>query len=46
MKDQIKILADKAAKVHDSGDAMRFAQAAQNLAQAACACRTAEIPLD
>lgn len=36
MKKHIEALIKKAAETHESGDAMRFAQAAQNAAGAAC----------
>lgn len=35
MKDHVETLIRKAAEAHDSGDAMRFAQAALNAANAA-----------
>lgn len=34
---QIEALIDKAASAHDSGDALRFSQAACNAANASCA---------
>ena len=39
---QIEDLIDKAADAHDSGDALRFSQAACNAANAACAAIEAE----
>jgi len=39
-KDPVEILLQKAVDAHDSGDAMRFAQAASNAANALCAVQT------
>lgn len=41
MKNHVETLIDKSAKSQDSGDAMRFAQAALNAANAMCAAQTA-----
>jgi hypothetical protein len=41
LKKHIETLLAKAADAHDSGDAMRFAQAAQNAAGALCGLRDA-----
>lgn len=38
----VETLIAKAADAHDSGDAMRFSQAATNAANAMCALRVAE----
>lgn len=40
-KDPVEILLQKAVDASDSGDAMRFAQAACNAANAMCAVKTA-----
>ncbi len=42
MKKHIETLAAKAAEQGDSGDAMRFSQAANNIANALCAALAAE----
>jgi hypothetical protein len=39
--DHVETLLKKAVEVNDSGDAMRFAQAACNVANALCAVKTA-----
>lgn len=41
MQKNVETLLDKSAKATDSGDAMRFAQAALNAANAMCALATA-----
>lgn len=41
MKKHVETLIEQAAKTEDSGDAMRFAQAALNAANAMCALATA-----
>lgn len=41
MKEHVKTLIEQAAKAKDSGDAMRFSQAAVNAANAMCAVQTA-----
>lgn len=40
-KKNVEALIEKAARAHDSGDAMRFSQAALNAANAMCAVGTA-----
>lgn len=41
-KENVKTLCKAAAEAKDSGDAMRFSQAACNVANAMCAAKTAE----
>lgn len=41
-KNEVEILLEKAAKAPDSGDAMRFSQAACNAANAMCALKAAQ----
>lgn len=41
MKKHVEALIEKSAKANDSGDAMRFSQAAVNAANAMCACQNA-----
>lgn len=41
-KEQVAKLIDKALQTHDSGDALKFSQAALNAANALCALKTAE----
>jgi hypothetical protein len=42
--EKVHALIDKAAKAHDSGDALRFSQAACNAANALCAVKEASKP--
>jgi hypothetical protein len=43
LKKHIEILVKKAAEAHDSADAMRFAQAALNAANALCGLSSPEV---